>query len=391
MRKHTAIFVTTIVCLLIIIYAVVLAPRTIDWQYSFSLRHKKPLGCKILREQLHHVFTGCTIYDSYNKFIDGNKEYSGDSIYNLIMIDQELNLTNDECKWLIAQAEKGNHIMLAVERLPKLLGDTLKLAIVKDSTFHYPSRPKTRFNLQQEKDTILSYEFSQNITNYHLRGDSLIVLSANEKKQPTFIRKDVGKGAFYIHCNPLVFSNYHLLTNHNYTYAFGCLAKLPMANTYWDEQYKSVNRSTVSPIAYIHSHSQLKQAWYLLWFIMLLYFILESRRRQRAIPTLKKSVNTTLEFIHTMGRLYLSRRQHHDIAIKRYSYFKDFVKRKYHLTISQADSPMVTALSEKSCLPSRSVSQILETGEALNNIRTLSEAELIRFNRTIEFFYHNCK
>lgn len=51
---------------------------------------------------------------------------------------------------------------------------------------------------------------------------------------------------------------------------------------------------------------------------------------------------------------------------------------------------MVTALSENHVYRPASA-KYFQLGEALNNIRTLSEAELIRFNRTIEFFYHNCK
>ena len=393
MKKHAALIAIITLCLLVFGYALSIAPKTIDWQYSFSLRHKRPFGCAILRAELHNAFPGRNIANLHHDYTSPKKELGHNGCYNLILIDNELNLTNAQCRWLLNEASKGNHILLSAEALPQVLLDTLMFQIINDTTIHLMKQQKANFALTKNADTTgMNYRFEQNITNHYLEGDSMDVLSANEKNQPVYIKKQVGEGAVYIHCNPLVFSNYHMLASQNYTYGFGCLAQLPLADTYWDEYHKNVNRATLSPIMYIHHYPLLKQAWYLLWIIMVLYLMLEIRRRQRSIPTLGKPVNSTLDFVKTMGRLYLTRRDHRDIAMKKYLYFKDFIKRKYHLSIdaSRQEEELAT-LCEKSGLPIKSIRQIVDMGQKIDNLKTLTEGELIHFNRTIEFFYNNCK
>ena len=393
MKKHALLIAIISLCLLIFGYALSVAPKTIDWRYSFSLRHKKPFGCDILRAELQTAFPGKNIANLYHDYTNPKKELAHDGCYNLILIDNELNLTNAQWQWLLNEAGKGNHILLSAESLPQILLDTLKFKIIKDSTIHLLKQQKANFSLNHKQDSINNhYHFEQNITNHYLEGDSMDVLSTNEINQPVYIKKQVGEGALYIHCNPLVFSNYHMLANQNYIYGFECLAQLPMADTYWDEYHKTVNRTALSPIMYIHHYPLLKQAWYFLWIILVIYLWLEIRRRQRPIPTLAKPVNSTLEFVKTMGRLYLARRDHRDIALKKYLYFKDFVKRKYHLSfdVSRQEEEMV-ALSEKSGLPLKSIRQIVDIGQKINHLKSLTEGELIHFNRTIEFFYNNCK
>lgn len=392
MKKHAALIAIITLCLLVFGYALSVAPKKIDWRYSFSLKHKKPFGCAILRAEMHNTFPGKKITNLHHDYINPKKELTQEGGYNLILIDYELNLTNSHCEWLLHEASKGNHILLSAEAFPQFLMDTLKFQIIKDSTLHLLNQQKANFTLESDQDSNHYYRFDQNMTNYFLDGDSMDVLSANEEDQPVYIKKQVGEGAVYIHCNPLAFCNYHMLANQNYTYGFGCLAKLPLADTYWDEYHKSINRSTLSPIMYIHHYPLLKQAWYLLWIIMVLYLVLEIRRRQRAIPTLGKPVNSTLEFVRTLGRLYLTIRDHRDIAIKKYLYFKDFIKHKYHLTIDPSrQEEEMAALSEKSGLPIKSIRQIVDMGQKLDNLKSLTEGELIHFNRTIEFFYNNCK
>lgn len=393
MKKYATFIILIIICLLVFAYTLSRVPNPIDWQYSFSQRHKKPFGCEILRSQLHHTFPGQTITnlrhdynlpEKSNTFVDG---------FNLILIDSELRLTNYKCRWLMDEAAKGSHILLASNVLPQLFQDTFQLTIVKDTIIHLLKEQEANYVLPHAGERRqLVFHFTKNITNHHFEAEDFDILSCNTKGQPVYIRKKMGEGAIYFHCNPLVFTNYHMVTGPNYPYAFGCLSELPLLPTYWDEYHKTVNRSSMSPIMYIHRYPLLKQAWYLLWLVMVLYLVLEVRRRQRAIPAWNKPPNNTLEFVKTLGRLYLAKKDHLDIATKKYSYFKDHVKRKYHLKLDAGmQQEKIVALAEKSGLPVKSIRQVMEMGEKLQTLNTLSETELINFNRTVEFFYNNCK
>ena len=59
-----------------------------------------------------------------------------------------------------------------------------------------------------------------------------------------------------------------------------------------------------SPLRFILSQPALKWAWYLLLAGVLIFIIFNLRRTQRPIPILPKNLNTSVEFVKTIGNLY---------------------------------------------------------------------------------------
>ena len=166
MKKNIAWIVTICLGILTFAYAMYMAPRTIDWQDSFSLRHKRPLGCKILRDQLHYTFPHCKLTNLYNNFTEIETEFENSQIYNLLLIDRQITLSTHQCKWMMNEAAKGNHILIATEKLPQPLLDTLRIKIVKDTSIQILNLQQVHFSFTHPIDTIgTDFSFTHNITN----------------------------------------------------------------------------------------------------------------------------------------------------------------------------------------------------------------------------------
>ena len=119
-----------------------------------------------------------------------------------------------------------------------------------------------------------------------------------------FIHLKYGEGNFYIHVNPIVFTNYYLQNDSALVYAEKVLSYLPKGNTYVDvyntqSHYKNQSKQDkgLSPLAFILSKRSLSWAWYTLIFTTILYIVFGAKRRQRIIPLIEAKRNTTLSFV----------------------------------------------------------------------------------------------
>jgi hypothetical protein len=62
-------------------------------------------------------------------------------------------------------------------------------------------------------------------------------------------------------------------------------------------------------------------AFVVLAAILLLYVLLNMRRKQRYIPIVKKPSNDSLDFVKTIGRLYFDKADHKNLCRKMASFF----------------------------------------------------------------------
>ena len=132
-----------------------------------------------------------------------------------------------------------------------------------------------------------------------------------------FFKLDIGKGAVYIHLNPLMLSNVNMVDSTGAEYAAGVLAHFGEKEIIWDlasvnlptekaKKRKKPDAPAQSPFEYIFSQRSLRLSWYLFLGLSFLYVLFGARRRQRIVPVLPTNQNTSLEFIQTISRLYFS-------------------------------------------------------------------------------------
>ncbi len=382
---------------LVIALAIVMAyaPREIDWSLSYSKKDKIPFGNSLLFDQLPVLFGEdekvVTCHSEFTSFLE---EVIPEAT-NYIVINKAYQPQNRELDKLLEVAAAGNSIFIAAQDLSDNLLDTFHLKINEMDLLQLKRLDSVSFNFtNRQLKTPLGYWYKKAISNHYFTSyDTLktTVLGINDTGKTNFIRLRLGAGEVFINLNPLAFTNYNMLVQDNYAYIFKCLSYLPRQATVWDEHYKPKPFETVSKLIYILNNRPLRYAWYLLLIGTALFYSFEMGRKQRKIPIIRPPENSTVSFVKTIGRLYFSRRNHLDIAKKRYTYFLEFVRSRYYINTTAEPDELHQQLSEKSGISIRTVKQLFELGSSLHHIKRLSEEDLEQFNKKIEYFYEHCR
>jgi len=344
----------------VILFAILIAtaPKEIDWSYSFSKNDKIPFGNKILFEVLPSIFPDQKVVTSHTtliQFLDDT--YLTNS--NYIVINNEYKPDSLEMERLLASVSDGNNVFVAARDFSKFFCDTFNIEIAQAFSFNLGGGDSATYNFANRRlKTAFGYVYKKAYEpTYFETYDSTktTVLGYDENGRTNFISIRHGSGSFFVHCNPLLFTNYNMVSNNHDEYVFKCLSYLPIAPVIWDEYYKAKERPVGSMLSFIIKNKSLRYAWYLLLLTLVVYLVVESKRRQRIIPIIKAPVNTSLQFIETIGRLYFSRKNHHDIARKRFTYFAEFIRTNYYINLNEANNDAIRDLSAKSTIPPRTI------------------------------------
>lgn len=392
-NKTQTIFVT--LALIAFVYVAVIAPKPVDWSLSYSKKHDIPLGEKLVFSVLPTLFPNqsiVTMHSRLNDFLEGTTPLNTNFVY----ITDSYNADAEETDKLFEVVTAGNNVFIGAEKFSNEIRERLNIdqkhsihidysLLVDSVTFNYTNRG---FN------TANGYRFKRAISNnYFTSYDSTktTVLGYNQLGKTNFIRVKIGDGFLYLNCNPLAFTNYHLLSGDNGEYIFKCFSYLPVSSTVWDEFYKPGKSRIGSELDYILNDPALRIAWYILLFGIFVYFVFKGKRKQMAIPVVTPPKNNALEFVETVGRLYFVKQDHKGIALKRYIYFLDFLRTRYYVDTSNRNSKLIEEVSKKSGIAERTVTALFRVADNLEKVRYISQEDLQQFNRQIEYFYKNCR
>jgi hypothetical protein len=122
---------------------------------------------------------------------------------------------------------------------------------------------------------------------------------------------------------------------------------------------------------------------------LVLYTVLEMRRRQRMIPVIKKPANDSLDFVQTIGRLYYDRKDHKDLAMKMTAYFLEEVRNRYKLPTVDLDDTFVSSLQMKSGYPAKKLVSLIESMNFIRNEPDISEETVFAYHKQLEDFYQS--
>ncbi|HHB78273.1 MAG TPA: hypothetical protein ENK85_03445 [Saprospiraceae bacterium] len=215
-----------------------------------------------------------------------------------------------------------------------------------------------------------------------------------------------GKGRFYFHTNPIVFTNYFLMRRDGKEYFDGIMAHLGADNIYYDiaarkpvfdhtnnrqPRGRRPNFGQEGPLTYILSQKSLAIAWYLLLFMALAYLAFRSKRKQRIIPIIEKNENTSLIFIQNISNLYFQQGNNKQLCLQKFIHFQDFVRTKYALNFKNNQTDFAARLAQKSGIPEAKIKEIITIHQNINNSTFLSDSTLTKFHLAINHFYQNCK
>lgn len=369
------------------------SPKPIDWSESYHIQGKTPYSCYVLNDMLHIIFPQQKIEENNEGFylsLDSNSVEKK----NILVVTSYFNPDKLDLEALLKYVEKGNNLFVSSSDFAQPFLDRCKLEMKSPviDTSAFRRGEEALFLLDPSLKNDSGYHYNRRMPLYHVSAfDTLntITLGTNRLGEANFVRTKYGLGQIYIHTQPLVFTNYYLLYG-NTAYTSKILSYLPVRQTVWDNYYKPDRFINTSPMRYILSQAPLQSAYYLLLITLLLYLVVESKRKQRVIPLIKAVENRSLQFVQTIGGLYFKQRNHADLARKKSIFFKEFLRERYFLTTVSATDECIKLVSLKSGVDADLVKQLLQSTDYYERTQPATEGGLIELNRKMEMFYKQC-
>ncbi|MFT4610936.1 MAG: hypothetical protein ACJA1H_002349 [Glaciecola sp.] len=396
MSRTLKIYVGLLILLFVGIIAIEFStPLPVNWQKTYNETQKTPYGTFVLYKELTNIFPESKVQDikvTPYEFFDDFYMWE-DSTYittgTYIVIDESPNLDNTSAQELLDFASHGNDIFMSSNYFPDLLLDSLGFDTQNDYSFE--GKAEFTFTNPVFKSDSISVEKGLNNI-YFSKIDTLntTVLGHqkfNDSSYTNFIEVPWGSGYFYLHVQPVAFTNYHLLKKENRKYASSVMSYLGDDTIYFDSRNKSMKRVGSSPMRFILSQPALRWAWYLALITIVLFMVFNAKRRQRIVKVKVPLKNTTVDFIKTIGNLYYETKDHDNLIEKKITYFLEHIRRVYYLDTQIIDDKFVKHLSLKSGKDKDDIKKLINQIVYLKAKINCNEANLLQLNKAIEDFY----
>ncbi|MDQ3683951.1 MAG: hypothetical protein M3352_12895 [Bacteroidota bacterium] len=377
-------------------------PRKMDERITLRKQDKIPYGFYAARNLLPSLFPLATVYSDKRSPGYWDSISSGGKNQAVFLICRNLNADEDELKQLLNFAKKGNYIFIICKYLSYEAtrffgfdGDDLSEEddfVSEESDNLGVQLVSPRFN------DFRTYVYpGKRYAGYFKKVNKnfATVLGENGLGYPNFIQFKTGSGAVFIHTVPLAFSNYFILHKNNMPYFQQVLSVIPgtVKKVLWNEYYlnKRYDQPQSEPgwLRVLLKHEPFRWALLTAMATLILFVLLEMRRKQRLIPVVEKPKNDSLDFVQTIGRLYYDKKDHKDLAKKMGVYFLDHVRNRYKLTADTLDDGFINALHLKTGYGLNKIKNIVDFILHVEQRSNIKEQELADFHNQLEFFYKN--
>ncbi len=385
-------FALLIIALLFLIWVEFFASQPIDFSLDFRKKHDIPYGCSALNSLLPEFMNSEIPINNesfYSIDLNAKKEKK-----TYLIITDNFNPDKLDAHKILKMANDGNIFFIAAVWFSKEFLDTLNLEFEYSVNIKITNENKTStisiIHPEGKIDTFY-LKRNNNRSKFIIDNSNAEAIGFNNNDNPNFISCEVGKGKLILSCEPMIYTNYHILDSNNYKYTETAFNYLSDNQLVWDEYYKPGNNILgSSPMRYILETDSLRASWYLLLIALFINVFFNSRRMQRVIPIIEPKKNTSLEFTKTLGRLYYQNRNHIELANKKMQHFHVYVHQKYNLSMEINSEDHLSSLVLKSGLTQSEITNIYKTYQWIMSQTKISHIELDRFVALINKFYKNC-
>jgi len=387
MRSYKIYFGIGIVLILLYLVAQYNKPTPTNWAPTYLATDKIPYGTFIIRDRIKDIIPKAKIQESkrpvYNTL--KNQNFNNASYF---LIAQKIDVSKTDFDQMKKFMRAGNKVFIASYDFGKLEKE-LK---IETSTTMSADRPSLNFTNPNLK-TDANYGFERGIgTQYFSKIDFKkgIVLGINNNKQPNFVKYNYGKGALFLISEPGFYTNFNMLDKYGAEYAAKTLSYIQTSDqVIFDDYFSAQKNETTDILRVFFKHPELKWAYYLTIFSLVIFVLYEIKRRQRIIPIADPLKNASVEYAHVVGSVYYHERNNLDIAKKKINYFMEYLRTRYFLKTNEIGSDFATLLMEKTGINEPSAKTLTRYFIQIPQMRTLSDQELISLNQSIEFFHQN--
>lgn len=369
-------------------------PKPIDWTPTFSLKDQIPYGMfvfdweinSLLKDQKIQRFDR-TPYEYFNGKFDSDSLVNDSRIKGTFLsISKMANFDKQSVTEICRFVHHGNHAFISSELIPNALLDSLDLKMgseykFSDSIYNWVANKK----LGNKK-----YKITEGVNNnYFSKIDTLnttvLGYQNGDSTRVNFIKVNYKTGVFYLHTQPVAFTNFHLLKGNHHEYAEKILSYIPKGEVFWCVKDQTGALISDSPMRYILSQPALKWAWYIFLIGMLLFIFFNAKRKQRIVPIIKPLANTTVDFAKTIGNLYYQEGDHNNIIDKKIIYFLEKVRNEYLIDTYRLDDDFIKKFHLKSGKDLDDIKNIVSLINAYRKNNYLSiEDDLLQINNAIE-------
>ena len=393
-----------------------------NWAENYDHRGKDPFDLLALHELLDARPEGVlTLLDTVA--LRGLDTLSG---YNYLFIGQYPYYTEPQTTRLLDFVARGGNAFIAAKSLPEALAselftedcydeaseefggdEALYPTVYLDSVNAYRYPGGDSFHLVnvrywQVSPTPLNF-FSEN-----LLCDEAVdyrVLGGVDTVGINFLQISYGEGDFYLHSNPVFFTNWFVLDSLQYRYPEAILEAMGTNPVAWDEASRRYRRSAAAggpverdyeggrnllngndTLRYIQQNRELAFAWYGVLVGVLLFVIFRGKRRQRIIPMLPGRENSSRRFIDTISRLVYQKGNHTALAQRELANLRFHLNQRFGLRWTEG-APPPDDLEQRLGLAEDTVRRALSQIRLVEAGRSMTEGDLLRFYRSVEPLY----
>tara|TARA_R110001583_G_scaffold4351_4_gene25247 strand:- start:9717 stop:10922 length:1206 start_codon:yes stop_codon:yes gene_type:complete len=393
LNKKTSIYIGAFLVLILgFIYLESTKKQPVNWFPTYTAKHKIPYGTLVLREELSNLLSSVEVKNiqipPYIYLEDTTR------VGTYFFVDEALNFGNAEFLRLMKFVERGNDVFISTHgmNIDTLNFETNRL-VCKNLD------EKVFFKLKNKAFKGREYSFDKPfVNNVFTKIDTLntIILgitgyvnSENERTEEgvNFVKYTYGKGNFYFHTFPELFTNYSILKSPNQQHAANVLSYLREdVPILWDSYYKTGKSKITSPIYYLLSSKYLKWAYYMMLIGVLFFVIFEGKRKQRSIPILTPLKNQTIAFTRTIANMYFEKQEHKNIAEHKINYLLEFIRVKLHVPTTTRNTSFYEYVSLRSGNSYEDVEKLFQFCEQIHIKNQITSDELIKLNEMIEKF-----
>ena len=411
-----------------------------NWAESYRSDSDQPYGTLVLTKLLEDYFPNdklTFVTEDINKPLT---EITGEH-RTYMFIGSYPYYTDSTLDNLKQFVQRGNDVFIATNAIPENFSSDVLLGNISgsysyDTVYYLDSFGDSTFSLQEnyeeDPNTYSNFETSKIGMNFHFNElrkkegyqfgvmykDEVIDYTWNyffpdyeqkmiphknigtiySKNFTNFIQVPYGSGNFYIHTNPIVFTNFFQIQEDKITYTSKLLSYLKPGEIIWDNFSRSLappdpnnDQQEEGPLKFILGEKTLRWAWYSILAGLGLFLIFRSKRLQQPIPVLEPNENKSLEFIQTIGRMYYLKKNHKQLAQQKLKLFLHFINERYRIPGQEIDEIYIEKVRLKSEISENHLKQIFKHIKYINNTNDVTDQDIVQLHELLDYFYKNCK
>lgn len=380
MNKTFKIYaVIFIVVMIILALFEVNKTESTDWRKNFDINQKSPFGLFVFNREINTLFKSKvkkieqTPYDYYQ---------SEKKIHNILVIEEEI----DKQSWnkILDEVSKGSDAMLIVSEMPKDISDSIGYY---DSQISFEDENVLKLTDKTYQNDFIHLDKFPSGRGFTFIKKGVEVLGKtvekNNSDQANFIKITFGKGNIYVHCEPLFITNYYLLKRGNVKYAQDVFSYLKDQETVWFVE--SDAKVSQFFLRFILSHPALKYAWWVLLGGLVLFIFFNAKRKQRIVPIIEPLKNTSVDFVKSIGNLYLQEGDFHDMMAKKAQYFLNKVRMDLLIDTQHLDDEFTKKLHLKTGKPVEMIAEALNLiKKAKDPYAQVMKEDLAKMNKLLD-------